>query len=158
MIKEERQTTMVPGRKDHQPHSPFYFFFILSITENKQCILTNCWLCKERQNCVGKVCRNRAAFRQLCDVSKSSLVWEGAGCVKERAPQALGKGDPGGLCYACTHSHLLTAPSKCHIIITFQLKKKKKETEYTERGRQSRPVNRWPSSKQRHKIWGCTRD
>lgn len=139
-------------KKDRQPHYPSLFLtqyhptppfprwnqFILSITENKQSILTNCWLCKERQNRVGKVCKNRAAFKTAVWSLRNQLsVRRSRLCEGENPPRRSGEGTLGGLGYACTpslHSQPFKMPYHHHTSV-------KIETECIICERKSRALN-----------------
>lgn len=67
--------------------------------------------CVREDKTVGKVCRDAATFTQLCDVSKSSLVWEGADCVKERTPPGVQERGPWGF-VLCLHTLTSSQPFK----------------------------------------------
>lgn len=82
--------------------------------------MTNCWLCKEDKIVWAKYAKTELHLRQLCDPSETSLVCQGAGCVKERTPQAFSRGDPGGLGCACTpslHSQPFKMPHHHHTTV-----------------------------------------
>ncbi len=134
MIKEEWQTAMVPVKKDHQPHyhSLFSSQLPLPFSEtNSYCqslrINKVYWQiadCVRKDKTVrGKYAKTELHLRQLCDPSETILVWGGAGCVKERTPQALRRGGPGGLGYAYTpmlHSQPFKMPYHHHTSVKIE--------------------------------------
>lgn len=161
MIKEEWQTAMVPVKKDRQPHYHSLFFslttplFLGEINSYCQSLRINkvYWQiadCVRKDKIVwAKYAKTELHLRQLCDPSETSLVCEGAGCVKERTPQAFRRGDPGGLGYACTpslHSQPFKMPYHHHTSV-------KIETECIICEGKSRALNL-----DCHKFFGCSRD
>lgn len=112
--------------------------FILSIRGNKQRILTKCWLCGERHDHEGKVCKNRAAFKQAVWSLRNQLsVSMSRLCEGENPPRRSGEGSPGGLGCACTpslHSQPFKMPYHHHTSVKIETeciicgRRKKKNT------------------------------
>lgn len=99
MVPVERRPPATPLHSFYSPHFDYKVKkkIIPSITENKQSI-QKIRLRMGRQNYVGKVCKNRAAFKTavLSPRNKLSVSMSRLCEAPSPPPQALRRGDPGG--------------------------------------------------------------